>query len=64
MTDDKAETQKYDECSRCDRWGAVFSYKRIAHEMMCGYGQDSCLKPSFEKPSGFIPRKLKSMSPQ
>lgn len=59
--DDKPQTQKYDLCWKCEHWGSVFSYKRIAHEMMCGVGQNNCEEPIFGKqdPSGFIPRRLK-----
>ncbi len=61
MNEDKAETQKYEICSNCEHFGTVFSYKRIAHEMMCGYGQVHCREPIFgsNRPTGFIPRKLK-----
>lgn len=56
----KAQAQKYQACSRCEHWGTVFSYKRLAHGMMCGYGQNHC-ECIFgnQYPSGFIPRKMR-----
>jgi len=59
MRDDKAEKQKYEVCSTCSHWGSVFSYKRIAHEMMCGFGSERCDEPVFGKqtPSGYLKRR-------
>jgi len=59
MPDDKAEIQKYPECSTCTHWGTVFSYRRIAHEMMCGFGSENCEEPEFRKryPTGYSKRK-------
>ena len=59
MKEDKKEIQKYKICSTCIHWGTVFSYKRLSHEMMCGFGSCNCEEPIFRKqfPSGFAMRK-------
>jgi len=58
-TSEMAEVQKYEICNTCTHWGTVFSYKRISHEMMCGFGSKHCEEPMFGKqhPSGYLKRK-------
>ena len=57
--DDIEEHEKYPQCFKCGHWGSVFSYKRISHEMMCGFGQDNCQDAEFgrQNPSGFVKRR-------
>ena len=58
MKDDKAEIQKYRICNSCTHWGSVFSYKRIAHEMMCGFCCERCRNQRGKRyPSGYSKRK-------